>query len=795
MLHIFRKYQRGVFIFITAIIIISFSFFGTYSTINELTPHQQVAFTAIDGTQITRGELEEMALFLGTDREDKVAFGGAWGPNFLNDGVIRKNFLQTGMGEILAENYRAEVIEDLASRFEREKNFSTYTHPQAQFLTASSAWSYFAPNINEDLAKLKSLNAPLDENGFGLRANLYLAEKKFPQTALKQVLRFQEKQFRWVPADPELERKDLSLFGYHTLEDWFGPRFIRLVSEFIINAAKIAGQRGYVVTDDEALADLLYNNQTSFQENQKSPYLDVANSDEYFNEQLRRMGLNKAKAVKLWRQVLLFKRMFNEFGNVAMMAPETLEPFLEYSRSFVSGDLYQLPTDLRLASFRSLIRFEAYLAAIAKPGNNPLDLPESFLPVAEIAKNTPELVKQNYQLEVAQADKKSLQTRVGVRDMWKWQIADENWAALKKKFPDLGIAKAKTGEERFAALEGLDEATRNRIDVFSREQIVESHPEWLEQALQQAPRKQMTIGMRAKGGEFPFAGIEDRAEFIALLDQATIASSGDAPNEADKKLMLYTPDQVHYYIITVLKREDKPEVLTYAEAEKDGTLSQLIEKQLQAYYEKIRADNPTAYQAGDKSWRPLADVVEKVANSYYAKLIEAVKKDYEANKQALSDANAPKEFNGDTAAIYRFFAYLRKARSAIEQGNGAKYILAKDQAASLSDQWKLVQTDFQLKRNGQEMDGLDRGATLAMELNTWSPIFAPADGGLSFMHVKDRGIAVDQAAKATMTSQLQTLLTNGAERSLMQSTLGLMQEKGAINLDYLHRSEEPVAME
>ncbi len=53
-----------------------------------------------------------------------------------------------------------------------------------------------------------------------------------------------------------------------------------------------------------------------------------------------------------------------------------------------------------------------------------------------------------------------------------------------------------------------------------------------------------------------------------------------------KKLMLYTPDQMHYYIITLLKREDKPEILTYTEAEKDDTLSQLIDKLLQIYKAK-----------------------------------------------------------------------------------------------------------------------------------------------------------------------------------------------------------------
>lgn len=323
MLHLFRKYQRFLFIFTTVIIIISFSFFGTYSTIGELTPHQRVVFTAVDGSNITRGEVEEMANFISTDKEDKLLYGGAWGPNFFNNGVIKNDFLQTGIGEILVQNYKGDLLSDLDFRFEREKRYVPYANPEAQFISATTAWNYFAPEINSNLEAFKNLSGPMNGKAFSTRVNLYLAEKAFPQSLLKQVLRYQEQQYKWIKADQQLDQVDLSLFGYHTAEDWFGPRFVRLVAEYIINAAKIAETRGYSVSYDEALADLMRNTQISYQEVQGSPYVTVANSDEYFTEQLRRMGMDRTKAVKLWRQVLLFRRLYQDFANSAIVGLRT----------------------------------------------------------------------------------------------------------------------------------------------------------------------------------------------------------------------------------------------------------------------------------------------------------------------------------------------------------------------------------------------------------------------------------------------------------------------------------------
>ena len=162
MLDFFRKYQCYFFLVITVVIIISFSFFGTYSTLGSNTWREQIAFKAIDGREVPRFDVDEMALFIATDNEDKTLYGGVWGPNFLNDGVIRKDFLEPGLAQELARAYSNDLQADFDKRLTREKKYALYAHPQAPFLSVANVWNYFAPEMNAHFDALRAAQNSLD---------------------------------------------------------------------------------------------------------------------------------------------------------------------------------------------------------------------------------------------------------------------------------------------------------------------------------------------------------------------------------------------------------------------------------------------------------------------------------------------------------------------------------------------------------------------------------------------------------------------------------------------------------
>lgn len=788
MLGFFRKYQWYFFLVITIVVVISFSFFGTYNTLSSNSWREQVAFRAVNGSDITRMEVDDMATFLASDTDDRAIYG-VWGYNFLNDGVIRKDFLQTGLAQELVAAYRAELQEDLQKRLVKEHKFRPYTNPQARFLSMENAWNHFMPEITSYFQTLKSGQNATDPEVFEARVKLFLAEKKFPPNVMKQVLRYQESQFDWLTPDPTLERTDLSLFGYHHMEDWFGPRFTRLLSQFIINAAILAEQKGYSVSKNEVLADLVRNTDMSFQQNKTNPYLGVATPQEYFNEQLRRLGMDQGGAIKVWQQVMLFRRYFHDVGNSALVDALVSQKFNDYAKETIQLDLYRLPQELRLSDYAALQKFETYLNAVSKPAkDDALALPTTFLPASEVSKKHPELVQKRYVLEIAQVNKRNLQSRVGIKETWNWELDEKNWTELKKEFPELATKKSATREERLAALDGLDSITRARVDSFARNSIVDSHPEWLSKALEEAPYQTKVIGVRLEGGKIPFEGLtskEKRLELMLLLDEAPL---GKVP-ENDSKLHLFSADEQTYYRIKVIEKDLEPEILTYAEANADGTMDAVRDRILEKHYLAIRDKSPSTYQTADKSWKSFDSVRDAVADKYFDKQIKAIEK----SQKALGKKDTSTK---DQLAAYRFAAYMQQAKAKIEKDSDQANQLARAKADNasasslekrqpLSSQWLLERIAYSAEKNKKE-EGMDLSDAFTMPLQAWSDVKTPVNGDLVFFQAQERGVAGEKMiAIAEQTKKAHALLSDEAQRVLMRHILKEISSKDAMSLEYL----------
>jgi len=804
MLEFFRRYQRYFFYVITVVIIASFSFFGTYNGLSDGSFREQIAFKAIDGEDITRHELDEMAVFIGTDAEDKLLFGGAWGPNFLNDGVIKKNFLETGLATVLVEEFPDEVRSDLSARLEKEKRYSLYANPQARFVGVETAWKYFFPAMLEQFNRLRSTANSTSSDSIQARAALFMMEKQLPAPLLRQVLRYQEKQYSWLTPDPNLDYTDLSLFGYHTTEDWFGPRFVRLVSEFIINASILAEQKGYEVTKAEALADLMRNSEASFQQNKQSPQLGVTSSQEYFEEQLRRLGMDQSKAAKIWRQVLLFRRFFQDMGRSAFVDPFAFAQLEAFASASVEGELFRLPKELRLGSYRALQKLEIYLDAVAKRSEDDkskLKLPQSFLSPSEVSQKYPELIQKRYLLEVAQVNKKALESLVGVKESWNWETGNQGWAKLKKEFPELGIKKGSTPEERYDALDSLDDKVRARIDAFARAAIVDEHPEWIETRLTEAPTTYMSIGMHEKGGKPPFTGLENNLTMMKLLDEAPlksqdIASATPSAMKAAEQLKNFSADHNTYYRISVIDRSVRSEILTFGEAEQEEVLDKLLDSQLEAYYMKIREAHPDDFRVNDTTWKPFVDVKDLVADYYFDKVLKAIRGAYAAANDQTSQP-----LIADFAATWRLYPYVREMKEKLQKDPSKMEELTKESASeafeetalaarqNLADQWKVERIDYQTTR-GKVDSFFDKNDLFSLAEGDWTKINTPANGDIHFFHLEHKEEVNDNKAVATSVMRTQNMLSYDAQQRLMMHLLSEIKNANAISLDYLNQAIE-----
>ncbi len=803
MLEFFRKYQKYFFFVITVVIIISFSFFGTYSTIGSTMWRDQVAFKAVNGHDVSRADVDEMALFLATDSSDKQLFNGVWGPNFLNDGVIEKDFLQTGLGAELALAYAADLQGDIDKRLAKEKKFVLYTHPQAPFMGVESVWSYFAPQIPVYFHGLKQATNGLEPTAFSNRINLYLAQKQLPTSTLRYILRFQEKQYAdWLKPDQRLNQIDLSLFGYHTFEDWFGPSFTRLISEFIINAAILAEQKGYAVSNAEVLSDFVRSTQISYQQNINQPTLGVASAEEYLSEQLRRLNMDQARAIKIWRQVLLFRRYFHDAGSSALMGGLAVKKMADFAHESVTVDLYQLPSSLKIANHQDLQNLEAYLYAVAKlEKGNPLALPEQFLQPAQVIKKYPELVQKRYLLEIAKVDLKTIQAKIGLRQLWEWEIDEKNWALLTKQFPLLKAMAGESKDERFDALEGLAPSVRAAVDAYAKQQIVEAHPEWIDQALAEAKPDLKEMGIRMQGGNQFFNGLEDqekRKNFIHLLDTAPLGRQ--VPS--DSALFRYSADRQAYFRIAVLARGDQEELLTFDEARSDGTLEAINQRILEQHYVAIRTKDTSLYQNDKKEWRPFQAVKENVVDDYYKKIMSGL----EPVQKEVFGKSTSEYATKDELSSLRLYPYIKSIRDKLVQNPSSathQWAFRQETASNtsekalsnrlpLSDQWKVEKLTLTVDRQAANPH-FDIAEALSLKQGDWSSILVRPDGSLAFFEVKakDKGSATP-AQIAEKVRKAQALLGAEAERNLMKQVIEELKAKEAISLSYMRPSESEV---
>lgn len=775
MLEFFRRYQRGLFIVITVVIVISFSFFGTFQTFADKEQEDKVAFTALDGTKIRTSEVADMVAFLSSDSHDYLMYGSG---NPLNDGALASDILESGLAQVVAAPYLTELGQELKSRHEREKRYKTYAHPKAPFLTSEQIWTYYAPDVKTNFDMLRSSDNAASKAAFNARVNLFVAERRFPAPYLRQFLRYQEASHKWLGQDPNLQYADLSLFGYHSAQDWFGRQFVELAAQFIINSAKLAEAKGYEVTKEEAVASLYRSAEEAFQEARAQGVANAQNAGDFFQEQLRRLGMDQSRAVKLWRDVLLFRTLFFENADSILVDTASYKDFYHHLNEYVDVDLYRLPSDLRFSSLKDLEQFAFYLNAVRLPDGskdqNPIRLPVVLASPQAVKKSYPELVERTYTVKFAEVNKESLETKIGVRGTWEWQVKDANWQELKKKYPELANKDDSSVEARLKVLDGLDPAKRAQVDTHSRQKIVDEHPEWLTEALQQAPQQEKQVALRSSGIKSPFTGFKNTQELMELFNKAPL-------NEVAQELAKYSQDNVHYVQVVVLDKSSPERVLTFSEAKSDGTMDQLLNKALEASYPRLRSKESSLFLKDNGEWKPFKEVKSDLAKLYFADMFRLLDHQVEVYKKKLPDYTDWKNKEQAQIAV-ALLPYVQDEIQDLKQKMAASQEWPDE--AKKKDQFALVKSRERLVRSGPDFV-VNPELAFSMEREVLSPLTDYQKSGPCFFMVLAKGFLPSQELLRNKVLEERELLGKEAMMQLASDVLSNMQKKGAYSLSFL----------
>jgi hypothetical protein len=527
----------------------------------------------------------------------------------------------------------------------------------------------------------------------------------------------------------------------------------------LINASAAAEQRGVAVSRDEARKALMRHIAAAIQN------VEGADVRGAYQMSLQAIGLEDAHAVEIWRKVLSVRALFETLDQALVSDSLISGQFKSFANQSAQVELYQLPDELRLRSFRDLLKLQVYLDEVSpasyKSRGYCFQLPKQFLTLEEMEKTSPELVLRRFECEVAEVSKDSLTQNISLKETWDWELAEANWPRLKSEFSVLGQGKSGTREERFAILEKVEDQLRLKIDQFARDQIAAAHPEWITNALAQAESHPRSLAIRMGGDSELFQGLKDPAHLIALLDSS-------APELAN-----ITFDGKQYYKIQVLSSSKQSEIMTFAEANREGILDTLLDQKLEEAYADAKKKDPKTYQNSDGSWKPLQEVRDKLGASLYASLFKAL--DEQIKKLTKEEKPTYEQY-----AAYRLYGHMKEAKEHLAANpEDLKWVRSAEIAdSSPIAQWKLVKVSKELKRNERSAGLGDE--LFSMQENGWSSIDAPASGGLSFFRLLKRSEA---AQKAVPEKQELAKLSKDAQKQLMGAIMKEIQDKQAIHVE------------
>lgn len=621
MLGFFRKYQKFFFVIVTFFIVVSFVFFGTSNTLGfkEEAPNREIG-KLVDGRALMEKDLHGLIRMI----EHGIEEGGR-NFNLLNDSMVHREIVVSGLGEVLADHYFEDVKEELSDRWHRIKNYTPYAHPYAPQISARNVWAQYAPEISALLDEVNEAPMEFSKEQLPLLFKLYQAQAQFPSYYLHQILYYSQEQSEGIRPDPSLPQLNVSLFGYESVEDWFGAEFVNQVGVFLLNASCIAQDEGYQVTKDEAHIDLLSNVYRGLKMMGRDQNMTNDDVQGVILSQVRSIGMTLEEAVDHWRGVMQFKRHFQEVGEAVFLDRLAFDQFKSFAKASHKICRYSLPRSLELRDFKDLMKFQHYIEVVGE--ENFVNLPARFKSAESVMEEHPQLVYKPYIVEIAQVAAHDVAARVSLKQTWEWEEA--HFAKLQEQFSSLSECSGESVEERYAALEGLSELERLRVDQFARNAIVAENPDMIDEALSTASFETETLKVNLVDGEF------SGAAFLELLE------AGGASK--------YSPDDQIFYSIHVVEKGEEWQLLSFEEANRNGTLDHMVERLLMTAYESMEIEEPfDEIAVGEKVFTDLLQAIKADSlgeinelddyaqhrfDGYLEKMLQVAKRDAEAVKK------------------------------------------------------------------------------------------------------------------------------------------------------------------
>lgn len=545
MLKLFSKFQKLVLL-IAAFSVVASGLGYTLGTLAHRSEQRPSSF------EVQSNEIELIGLnheyyraLLKFLSYEAIPFTGQFNEwNFLNPGLVSEYILGTDIGKILF----LQTYQDGFSAFAQEQQYRPYSRSDAPFISAKDVWQNSSPKILELLEKLQKTENPVSEEGYAVRVALFMEEKKFPHTLLRQILDYRSRLFK-LPPDVSLHRGyDLHLFGYHHLGEWFGMEFMQkvallvhdVVNKATVNIPVSMAKNAMMEQIDQLLA---------------KSHPDIRGTwtrETLFREYCHFLGVSENVCLQVYRDVMVFIEVMNQLrGGVAF----DFSPFKEFvmqANDAMEVELYTLPKDCVFTKEDDIIHFERYLSLISQSDREIGQLPDKIRSISTIKQQYPELVGRRLVLSYDHVDLHDVIKQIPIADIIKWQ--QDHFYEMRKELPEL---------QKISSLKELvllSEKEKNAVDNYTKRAIIHDQPIYVEKALSQAKRITKEVFL-ATGVSQTLAGILHEEDLLeSLLD--------------NEELIGYTQDHEHFYTFSVQQCMEE-EILQFHEVKARQLCSKL----------------------------------------------------------------------------------------------------------------------------------------------------------------------------------------------------------------------------
>lgn len=471
--------------------------------------------------------------------------------NFLNEGLLTERFLTNKLGEKLF----LKVYSQDFPAFNKEKCYRAYRRFDTPFISAEEVWKSSAPHLYEALMNFQQIENPVSALGFAARVRLFLEEKKFPHYILRQMLEYRRKMFHLPQDTALLQGKDLRLFGYGNLSDWFGDAYVSTAVEALLRFVNEQKKHIHMPSIKEAQQDFYDKAHQAFVKLSKHTEMQLT-FDQFVANYFDFIGVSSSEFFKIYREILLCKRAFLQLEGSVTFDYRPLQEFFSMGKDSTSVEMVKLPREYHFKTLEDLEAFEVYLHLVGQGTQDCLDVPRFVLPIKKIKVKAPQLVGRRFSLTYKTICLQDFETRVPMVEVHQWQQNPDHFHLLLQEFPKIETC---TSSKDF---QNLKPALVEKIHSFTRKEILRSRPEKIKEWLAQSVSKSNEVFL-SSGKDSVLKGIIDGKELATLLIDNEI-------------LEAYTQDGEHYYTFVVDTCFGEEEILPYREVLRKGLTESLV---------------------------------------------------------------------------------------------------------------------------------------------------------------------------------------------------------------------------